>query len=85
MQISSEEAPRQSTYASPTVAMAPKFTGTSTQINWLIVKVQTPSFFPAHGFSTDEITGAPQQVVLVAPAFANGVTVTGTHRLFDTR
>jgi len=63
---------------SPTVAVAPKLTGTSTHIVWLIVNAQAPFFFPGQGFSPETIMGSPQHFVTVGPVWANGDTITGT-------
>ena len=79
VQMSSEETPRQSTYASPTTALAPNSTGTATQMFCDTVKEHTPFFTPPHTCLPGVIATSQQHFVLVAPAFAKGSTVTGTH------
>jgi hypothetical protein len=66
------------TCGSPVVVDAPKAMGTSTQIRWVTVKKQLRA--PAgHCLAPGTMTGSPQQMVLVRPGTARGVTVTGTH------
>ena len=60
------------------LSLAPKLTGASRQILWLIVKVQTPFFLPWHGLSPVTRTGSPQHFVTIGPVFAKGATVTDT-------
>ena len=66
VQISSAEAALQLTYASPTVAVAPKETGTATQMSWLMVKTQEPFLAPAQVFPCIT-TGSPQHRVTACP------------------
>ena len=83
VQISSAEAPPQLTKASPTVASAPNATGTDTQMSWLMVNTQAPLRTPSQVTRPGVTTGEPQHLVLVAPAWAKGVTVTGTQTEAD--
>ena len=80
VQISSADAPRQSTYASPTLALAPNATGTATQIFCDSVNEHTPFLTPEQSCLPGMTVAAPQHLVTVAPAFAYGVTVTGRKR-----
>lgn len=73
----------QSTKASPTVAVAPKATGTATQTFWEMVKVQAPLRTPEQVARPGVTTGFPQHLVTVAPVWAKGVTVTGTQMEAD--
>ena len=83
VQMSSSEAPLQLTKLSPTVATAPNSTGTATQISWVMVKKQEPFLVPPQTSRPGVITGLPQHLVVVAPAWAKGVTVTGTQMEAD--
>ena len=78
VQMSWSEASLQLTKLSPTEATAPNSTGTATQISWVMVKAQEPFFTPPHTAMPGVTTGVPQHLVVVAPVWAKGVTVTGT-------
>ena len=82
-QISWLEAPLQLMQLSPTVATAPKATGTATQMFWLMVKKQEPFFTPSQVSRPGVTMGSPQHLVVVEPASAKGVTITGTHTEAD--
>ena len=70
VQISSADAPRHSTYASPTLALAPSSTGTATQTFCERVKEHTPFLTPEQICLPGMTVAEPQHLVKVAPAFA---------------
>ena len=52
-------------------------------MSWLMVNTQAPLRTPSQVTRPGVTTGEPQHLVLVAPAWAKGVTVTGTQTEAD--